>query len=103
MADGGLAHWLAETEPPVADSTIATILGDAARHAPGTLALVEAGGAGRRWTYASLRDAAADLAGALAARFEVGARLAVCAPSVPEALLLTYAAAMAGLVLVPVN
>ena len=40
---------------------------------------------------------------ALADRFEPGDRLAVWAPSLPEWLILTYAAAMAGLVLVPVN
>jgi fatty-acyl-CoA synthase len=40
---------------------------------------------------------------ALVDRFEPGERVAVVATSIPESLILTYAAALAGLVLVPVN
>jgi fatty-acyl-CoA synthase len=88
------------------DTTVAGILRDAARRTPDGLALVE-GVADpdrrRRWTYAELSADAGRAAAALAERFAPAERVAVWAPSVPEALVLTYAAAMAGLVLVPVN
>jgi fatty-acyl-CoA synthase len=57
----------------------------------------------RRWTYAQLGAAAERAAAALATRFEPGERVAVWAPSLPESLVLTYASAMAAVVLVPVN
>jgi fatty-acyl-CoA synthase len=88
---------------PVLPTTIA----DAVEGAdPDALALVEGvpDPAGRRtWTYGRLLDEARRAAAALAARFEPGERLAVYAPSIPESLVLTYATAMAGLVLIPVN
>ncbi len=60
-------------------------------------------GARRRWTYAELLADALIAARALAARFEPGERVAVIATAVPESLLLSYGAALAGVVLVPVN
>jgi fatty-acyl-CoA synthase len=90
----------------VLDTTVAGILRSAAAAAPDVTALVQ--GAPdptrrRRWTYAELADAAERTALSLVARFEAGERVAVWAPSVPESLILTYAAAMAAVVLVPVN
>jgi len=90
----------------VLDTTVAGILRDAAAAAPDVTALVQGApdpARRRRWTYAELADAAERGAGALAARFEPGERVAVWAPSLPESLVLTYATAMAALVLVPVN
>jgi fatty-acyl-CoA synthase len=88
------------------DSTIASILRDAALRAPDLVALV-AGTADpalrRRRTYAESAAEAEAVARALAARFSPGERIAVLAPSTPESFLLTFAAAMAGLVLVPMN
>jgi len=96
----------ADTSQPVLDTTIAGILRATASSCPDATALV-AGVADpaerRRWTYAALAEEAERVAGALAARFGTGERIAVYAPSIPESLILTYAAAMAGLVLVPVN
>ena len=100
------SHWPADESEPVLDTTVASILRDAANRAPDVVALVEGvpeAGARRRWTYAALHDEAEGAARALTARFEPGERVAAWAPSVPESLVLTYAAAMAGLVLVPVN
>jgi fatty-acyl-CoA synthase len=91
-------------------TTIASILRDAATAAPDATALVE-GTVGhhvdvrsrRRFTYAQLLEIACRSAGELVDRFEEGSRLACFAPSTPEALVLSYAAANAGLVLVPLN
>jgi fatty-acyl-CoA synthase len=90
----------------VLDTTVAGILRQAAQQAPDVTALVQGvsdPAKRRRWTYAELASAAEQVAEALAARFDPGERVAVWAPSLPESLLLTYASAMASLVLVPVN
>ncbi len=98
--------WDADDREPVLDTTVGSILREAARRSPRTTALV-AGVADpalrRRWTYAELLDEAERVASALASRFEPGERVAVLATSIPESLILTYGAALAGLVLVPVN
>jgi fatty-acyl-CoA synthase len=57
----------------------------------------------RRFTYSKLLTLSERAAERLATRFENGERIATFAPSVPEALVLSYASALAGLVLVPVN
>jgi fatty-acyl-CoA synthase len=100
------SHWAPTGEEPVLDSTVASILRRAADLAPGTTALVEGiavRGDRRRFTYRELLTLAERAAERLAARFEKGERIACFAPSVPEALVLSYASALAGLVLVPVN
>ncbi len=98
--------WDADDSEPVLDTTVGSILRAAARRSPHTTALV-AGGADpvrrRRWTYAELLAEAERVASALASRFGPGERVAVLATSIPESLVLTYGAALAGLVLVPVN
>jgi len=100
----------ADTSHPLRETTVASILKDAAEASPDRIALVAgvAGVAGAadaraRWTYADLCADAARVGGALSSRFDRGDRLAVYAPSLPEALVLSYGAAMAGLVLVPFN
>jgi len=90
----------------VLDTTVAGILRHAALSVPDVTALVQGvadPARRRRWTYAALAGEAERAAVALAVRFEPGERVAVWAPSVPESLVLTYASAMAGLILVPVN
>jgi fatty-acyl-CoA synthase len=90
----------------ILDSTIAGILHGAAARAPDRLALVAGttDPAGRvRCTYAQVAGEAAAVARALAARFAPGDRIGVLAPSVPEFFVLSFAAAMARLVLVPMN
>jgi acyl-CoA synthetase (AMP-forming)/AMP-acid ligase II len=57
----------------------------------------------RRWTYAQLLAEAERAARALTARFAPGERVAVWAPNLPDWVILEYAAALAGLVLVTVN
>jgi len=60
-------------------------------------------GARQRWTYAELLADAERAARALTTRFAPGERLAVWAPNLPEWVILEYAAALAGLILVTVN
>ena len=101
-----VSHWRADDSEPVLDTTVASILDDAARRAPDTTALVVGTpdrSARTRLTYAELAQEAERAARALAARFDPGERVAAWASSIPESLVLTYGAAMAGLVLVPVN
>lgn len=72
-------------------------------HAP---ALIESDGYGRlarRWTYSELLTDAERLARALLSRYRPGERIAVWAPNIPEWVLIEYATALVGLVLVTVN
>jgi fatty-acyl-CoA synthase len=100
------SYWPADRSAAVLDSTIAAILRDAVADAPDRIALV-AGTADPstrvRRTYAEVGADAESLARALAARFAPGERVAVIAPSTPESFLLSFGAAMARLVLVPMN
>jgi len=100
------SQWPADTSEPILHSTIAGIVRDAAARAPDCVALV-AGTADpaerSRRTYAELAAEAEAVARAFAARFAPGGRLAVLAPSIPESLVVSFAAAMAQLALVPVN
>jgi fatty-acyl-CoA synthase len=90
----------------IRETTVASILRDAAAQAPDTGALV-AGTADlatrTRWTYAEAVVDAEAIARVLAARYTPGDRVAVIAPSLPEMYLLMFATAMARLVLVPMN
>ena len=89
-----LSHVDADTSQPLRDSTIGSILTDAAGASPGRGALVVgAVDDHRRWSYEALLGEAQAVGGALAARFDVGERLAVFGPSLPEAVILSYGAA----------
>jgi fatty-acyl-CoA synthase len=100
------SYWPADVSEPVLETTVGGILRAAAAVAPETVAMV-AGvpdpAARRRWTYAELLAEADQAARALTARFAPGERVAVWAPNLPEWVILEYAAALAGLVLVTVN
>jgi fatty-acyl-CoA synthase len=100
------SHWMPTDDEQVLETTVATILQEAARIAPETVALVEGladPSMRRRFTYAELLDGALATGTALSVLFDPGERIASISPSTPEALVLSYAAAFAGLVLVPVN
>jgi fatty-acyl-CoA synthase len=101
-----LSYRAADEGEPVLDTTVDGILYDASEAAPHVTALVQGApdpSRRRRWTYRELWVEARAAALALAARFDGGERVAVWGPSLPESLILSYAAAMAGVVLVPVN
>jgi fatty-acyl-CoA synthase len=106
MAALTTSYWPADTSEQVLDTTVGGVLRASAAAAPDRLAMV--GGlpdpAGRkRWTYAGLLADAEQAARALAVRFAPGERVAAWAPNLPEWIILEYAAALAGLVLVTVN
>ncbi len=94
------------TEPPLRDLTIGGLLREVASDVPDRVALV----AGtpdrdnrREWTYAELLIDAERVARAIRAHFQVGERVAVWAPNVPEWMILEFGCAMAGVILVTVN
>ncbi len=98
--------WPADTSVELVDLTVGQLLREAAAEAPDRVALVAGApdaDARRRWTYAELLADSERIAGGLLERFEPGDRLAVWAPNEPEWVLLEFAAALAGLVLVTVN
>jgi fatty-acyl-CoA synthase len=100
------SYWPADTSSPVRETTVGGVLRAAATAAPGMLAMVGGlpdPGQRKRWTYAQLLAEAEQAARALTARFAPGGRVAVWAPNLPEWVVLEYAAALAGLVLVTVN
>ena len=100
------AHWPADTSAPVLETTIGSILRDAAARAPDDIALVSGvpdAGQRRQWTYRELLADAERAARALLTRFAPGMRVAVWSANSPEWIILDFAAALAGLTLVTVN
>jgi fatty-acyl-CoA synthase len=100
------AYWPAtETASGILETTIGSVLRDAAGRAPGKTALIDGDPdrAGRQWTYAGLLADAERAARALLTRFTPGERVAVWAPNCPEWIILEFGAALAGLILVTVN
>ena len=96
----------AQADAPLHDSTVGSVLREAAAIAPASTALVEADGDGvlrRSWTYGELLADSERLAQALLTRFEPGERIAVWAPNVPEWVIAEFGLALVGLVLVTVN
>lgn len=100
------ACWRAGGDGPVLETTVGSVLREAAAEAGERTAVVAWGfmsGERRTWTYAALLAEAERAARALLARFEPGEHIAVYAPNVAEWLLLELGAGLAGLVLVTVN
>jgi fatty-acyl-CoA synthase len=101
------AYWPASgTGAGIRETTIGSVLRDAAGRAPDTTALIDGDSDRldrRQWTYAELLADAERAARALLTRFTPGERVAVWAPNSPEWVILEFAAALAGLTLVPVN
>ncbi|MEP1587191.1 MAG: AMP-binding protein, partial [Tateyamaria sp.] len=86
--------------------TIGALLREMAAARPDAEALVEIrqdGSKGRRWSYAELLSDAERLALALSTRFDPGERIVVWSPNCPEWVLMEYACALSGLVLVTAN
>ncbi|MDX6344340.1 MAG: fatty-acyl-CoA synthase, partial [Trebonia sp.] len=97
--------WDIEDTGGIRETTIGSVLRDAAGRAPGKAALIDGDPdrQGRQWTYAELLADAEQAARALLTRFAPGERVAVWAPNSPEWVILEFAAALAGLTLVTVN
>jgi len=100
------SYAIGSITPPVRDLTIGGLLREAAAAEPDRIALVAgvAEPAARRfWTYSELLADAMTAARALLAKFEAGDRVAVWAPNYPEWIILQFASALAGTILVTVN
>ena len=96
----------AQDDDVVRETTVGGLLREVATEHPGAPALLEVGTegqTGRSWTYGELLADSERLALALASRFNPGERVAVWAPNTPEWVLMEYACALAGLVLVTAN
>ncbi len=96
----------AQTDEPVWETTVGQLLRDIAGSSPSGSALVEVttdGQVARRWTYRELLADSERLAHALVTRYPPGERIVVWAPNIPEWVLMEYAAALAGLILVTAN
>jgi len=96
----------ADRSMPLRHESVGAALRRAAAAAPDGLALVEGQpdpGRRRRWTFTELLADAERMARALATRFEPGEHVAVWASSTPEWVVLEFATALAGVVLVTVN
>nr|MCH9786771.1 AMP-binding protein [Gammaproteobacteria bacterium] len=97
------SHAQPQSDIETRDITIGALLREVAAARPEAEALVEVkqnGARGRRWTYAELMQNAERLAMALSTRFAPGERVVVWSPNSPEWVLLEYASALSGLVLV---
>ncbi|MFI5046278.1 MAG: class I adenylate-forming enzyme family protein [Acidimicrobiia bacterium] len=100
------SELLAEPGTVVAPSTVASVIRGAAATAPDVVALVEGVAdvdARRRFTYAELLERSERVAVELARHLEPGERVALFAGTTPEAWMVVYGVALAGLVLVPVH
>ena len=100
------ACFPAQRDIDVREITVGGLLREMAARRPDAEALVEvrqSGEIGRRWSYGALLADSERLAVALATRFHPGERVVVWAPNSPEWVLMEYACALAGLVLVTAN
>ncbi len=100
------SHAPAQSDMETREITIGALLREIAAARPEAEALVEVrqdGTERRRWTYAELLKESERLALALSTRFAPGERLAVWSPNNPEWVLMEYACALSGLVLVTAN
>ncbi len=108
MYDLNLSEALvpAQADMQIDHVAIGELLRAIAANRPNADALVEvtqAGEVGRCWTYGELLEDSERLAIALASRFKPGEHVVVWAPNSPEWVLMEYACALLGLVLVTAN
>ncbi|MFO7165821.1 MAG: AMP-binding protein [Mycolicibacterium hassiacum] len=97
------AYAAGPTDVPLLEETIGANLERMVSAHPGTEALVDVP-SGRRWTYAELNTEIDLVArGLLAAGIATGDRVGIWAPNCPEWVILQYATAKVGAILVTVN
>ncbi len=100
------AHFPAQTDLPMRQMTVDSLLREQSEKRGSQLALRELlpdGSIGREWTFAELRADCEKLGRALASRHSPGARIALYAMNCPEWVLTQFGAALAGLTIVTVN
>src|SRR4051794_26754596 len=102
-AEAALSHTAGETDVPLIEQTIGDNLDATADRFPDREALVDVE-QGRRWTWAELRrDVDAAARGPLAAGVEKGGRGGVWAPNCAEWVVVQFATAKVGAILVNIN
>lgn len=100
------AFFPAQTDEVIKEISIGELLREVSSVHTDNTALVEVtveGQLARHWTYTELLKESESLSYALASRFKQGERIAIWAPNIPEWVIMEYACALAGLVLVTVN
>ena len=100
------SHFPARVDGIVRNLTLGEKLRETARHHPTQTGLVEVdieGKIGRSWTYSELLTDSENLALVLAGRFRPGERITVWSPNTPEWVLMEFACALAGIVIVTAN
>lgn len=96
----------AQPDGVVRDMTLGDQLRETAVRFPNKTGLVEIdidGNIGRSWTYAELLAQSEKLALSLAGRFQPGEHVTVWSPNTPEWVLMEFACALAGIVIVTAN
>ena len=100
------SYFPAQADGVVRDITIGDQLRETAATYPSKIGLVEVdigGNIGRSWTYDELLADSEKLALTLAARFRPGERVTVWSPNTPEWVLMEFACAFAGIIIVTAN
>ncbi len=100
------SYYPADESSPVLETTVGSILREAAADSGDMIALIEGienPDERRTWTFAELLADSERIARALVHRFAKGERVAVWAPNIAEWVLMEYACGLAGVVLVTVN
>ena len=100
-----MAHWLADTAVPLSDEPLGAILRRFALRVPDRPAIIERmpDGTHAVTSYAELHAAAELAAAQLLMIAKPGDRVGIWAPNSAEWVVIEYAAAVAGLMLVPLN
>ena len=103
LSETALSYSHGTSAIPLLGETIGASLRRVAARYPDAEVLVDVP-AGRRWTYAAFDADTDTLArGLIAAGLAAGDRVGICAPNCAEWVLLQYATAKAGLILVTIN
>ncbi len=100
------SYMKADASQPVLETTVGSVLREAAERAADGIGLVSCAGdvdCSRRLRFSELLDQSERVARALLGRFDPGDHVAVWAPNLPEWILLQFGMGLAGLVMVPLN
>lgn len=100
------SYFPAQSDLELRDLTIGDQLRETAQQYPDKTGLVEVdidGNTARSWTYTELLVDSESLAQALTSRFQPGERITVWSPNTPEWVLMEFACALAGIVIVTAN
>ena len=100
------SYFAAQKDMKLIKKTIGEFLKEVATTNPNNQALVEIdqnNKANRNWTYEELYNNSLKLAIALSGQFKKGSRVVIWSPNSPEWVLLEYAAALSGIIIVTAN